>query len=566
MAETLGGFCLVLHGHLPYVLRHGTTPHGANWLYEAMAETYLPLLELIDEISAHRINPSLTIGLTPILLEQLTDATAQTAFVDYLKSRTERAEEDRTGFLRLGDGRLAELAECWKQWFLARLEYFERIGRDIAGKFAQHHREGRIQLLAGAATHAYFPLLLQDSSIRAQLAAGSVVSRKILDLPGPLPGLWLPECAYRPADDAWKPPVLDGPNRYRPGIESFLPGVGVNHTFLDSHLIAGGTPLGVMLDGRFFAANPSHINRDRRSGWRESLEPVGLASEPGRPEAFAFARHPSLTQQVWSSKVGYPGDGAYLEFHKKHGKDGLRYWRVTDVTADLADKDPYDHAAAPGCVFTHAQHFSTMVKDVLREYEIRTGRRGICVAAFDAELFGHWWFEGPRFLRDLILTLAADGNVTLLTSEAALKQAQPDKVMRPMAGSWGRGGDHSVWLNDQTRWMWEVEHRAEMELSLQLRHLPWRTNAAVSEALTCAARELLLLQASDWPFAVENGSAVDYAIKRFSLHSMRFDRAIDIAEHLAAGNALTPLQEVQMQEMKTHDPVFREIDLNWWAG
>jgi 1,4-alpha-glucan branching enzyme len=137
--------------------------------------------------------------------------------------------------------------------------------------------------------------------------------------------------------------------------------------------------------------------------------------------------------------------------------------------------------------------------------------------------------------------------------------------MRPMAGSWGRGGDHSVWLNDKTKWMWEIEYRAETELALQLRRLPWAGNPAVAEALSWAGRELLLLQASDWPFVVENSSALDYGIKRFSLHSTRFDRAIEIAESLAAGRAMSPVQESQLAEMKTHDSVFPEIDLNWWV-
>jgi 1,4-alpha-glucan branching enzyme len=565
MGESLGGFCLVLHGHLPYVLRHGSAPHGAAWLYEAMAETYLPLLDLIGELALHGARPKLTLGLTPILLEQLTDPESQSGFAIYLDEQIAKARDDRAQFLRQGQPELAALAGQWEAWYLARREHFEKIGRDITGQFRLRRNEGHVQLLGGAATHAYLPLLLNDQSIRAQLSAGAAVWRRVLGTEHNFTGLWLPECGYRPADDAWRPPVLDGPPRYRPGIESFLPAVGVSHTFLDSHLFAGGQPLGMLVDGRFFSANAPHVNRDRTSGWRESLEPIGLASQPGRAEAFAFARHPSLTQQVWSSKVGYPGDGAYLEFHKKHGPAGLRYWRVTDVTADLSMKEPYDPAAAPGRAFAHAQHFCGMVKDVLREFKNRTGRRGVCVAAFDAELFGHWWFEGPRFLRDVLLTLASDDSVSCLTAEAALASFPPDKIMRPMAGSWGRGGDNSVWFNEKTQWMWEVEHRAEMEIAAQIRRLPWKTNPVVAEALEWAGRELLLLQASDWPFVVENNSALDYGIKRFALHSTRFDRAIDIAKHAAAGNELTTAQTVQLAEMKAHDPVFPEIQLNWWA-
>ena len=282
MGESLGGFCLVLHGHLPYVLRHGTSPHGANWLFEAMAETYLPLLDLVGELAVNNAHPAITIGLTPILLEQLADIEAQTGFVAYVNERITKAREDRAQFLRQGDSEMAALAGQWETWYLGRLEHFERIGRDIPRQFNLRRQEGHVQLLASAATHAYLPLLLNDQSIRAQLSAGAAATRRILNTDKNLPGLWLPECGYRPADDAWRPPVLDGPARFRPGIETFLHAVGVNHTFLDSHLIAGGTPLGLVVDNRFFAANTAHINRDRKSGWRESLEPVGIASEPGR--------------------------------------------------------------------------------------------------------------------------------------------------------------------------------------------------------------------------------------------------------------------------------------------
>ncbi|MGA2229886.1 MAG: 1,4-alpha-glucan branching protein domain-containing protein [Tepidisphaeraceae bacterium] len=561
MSQSPGGFCLVLHGHLPYVARHGLWPHGETWLYEAMAETYLPLLDLIGDIALNGVCPAITLGITPVLLEQLGDEYIKTGFVEYLQSRAALGREDRAQFLRQGEPNLAELAVQWEKWYLAKLDHFERIGRDIPKQFKLRRDEGNIQILTGAATHAYLPLLLTDQSIRAQLGAGAAVTARYF---GASSGLWLPECAYRPASDSWRPPVLEDAGRYRPGIESFLSGMGVNHTFLDSPSIVGGQPLGVVADGRFFASSSAQAHRDRKSGWRESLEPVGIASEPGRAEVFALARHPRLAQQVWSSKVGYPGDGNYLEFHKKHGPGGLRYWRVTDVAASLEAKETYDPNAVGGRVYANAQHFCSMVKDILRDYHNRTGRRGVCVAAFDAELFGHWWFEGPKFLRDVILTLAAEKIATPLTAQSAIAEFPPDKIMRPLEGSWGRGGDHTVWLNDETRWMWEVEHRCEKKMVRAVQALAWGGNQQLAGALAQAGRELLLLQASDWPFVVENQSALDYGVQRFCLHTVRFERAMEIGHHLAAGKALTPLESTQLAEMAEHDPVFAEIDLNWW--
>jgi 1,4-alpha-glucan branching enzyme len=562
MSDSLGTFCLVLHGHIPYVLHHGEKPHGMAWLHEAVAETYLPLLDLIGEIALNNVPPALTLGITPVLLEQLADEKFKTGFVEYATARRAQGAEDRAQFLRQGDPQLAALAGQWENWYQARLEHFNRINRDIPGQLIRLRAEGHIQVLTGAATHAYLPLLLTDQAIRGQLAAGAAVTSRVFG--AAQTGLWLPECGYRPSADCWRPPVLDDSGRPRPGIESFLPGVGADQFFLDAHLIAGGQPLGVSIDGRLFAAGAAQAHKHRKSGWRESLEPVGVASQMGRPDVFAFARHPRLAEQVWSSKVGYPGDGAYLEFHKKHQPSGLRYWRVTDVCADLAAKEKYDPAAVAGRIYANAQHFCWMVKDVLKEYQQRTGRRGVCVAAFDAELFGHWWFEGPRFLRDVILTMAAEGEVQRLTSEAALAASRPDKVMRPAEGSWGRKGDHTVWLNDSTRWMWEVEYRAERDFVKAVQTLNWRTSTRLAETLAWAARELLLLQASDWPFIVEGGSALDYGVKRFSGHATRFDRAMDIATALAAGRSPTDLQETELAEMKAHDSVFAEIDLAWW--
>ncbi len=205
-----------------------------------------------------------------------------------------------------------------------------------------------------------------------------------------------------------------------------------------------------------------------------------------------------------------------------------------------------------------------MVRDVLREHRDRTGRHGVCVAPFDAELFGHWWFEGPRFLRDVVLTLANDKEVKLMTAEEALYHYPPDKVMRMPEGSWGEKGNHSVWINDRNRWMWEIEYRAENRMLKLLHELPWKQNQQIEQMMQRAGRQLLLLQASDWPFVVHTYGAVDYGIQRFSGHATNFDRATLMAEELAAGRQLSELRKIELAEMDQHDSIFAHIDLNWW--
>src|SRR3954462_15843627 len=193
MSESLGPLCIVLHGHLPYVLHHGTHPHGEAWLYEAAAETYLPLLDVIGAAALHKARPAIAVGLTPVLLEQLAHERFKTGFVSYLNERAERAAADRREFEGKDDqARFAATAEVWRQWYEDKLAHFERIRRDIPREFAARRREGHIQILTSNATHAYMPLLLNDEMCRAQMTCGTRVSAAHL---GSQPrGMWLPEC------------------------------------------------------------------------------------------------------------------------------------------------------------------------------------------------------------------------------------------------------------------------------------------------------------------------------------------------------------------------------------
>ncbi len=563
MTEPLGSVCLVLHGHLPYVLHHGAQPHGEAWLYEAAAETYLPLLDVIGELVLHKARPALTIGLTPILLEQLADDYFKSGFVDYLNERRQRAADDRRAFVQGGNVDLAPLAERWEQWYATQLETFEKIRRDIPAQFAAHARAGHIQILTSNATHAYMPLLLNDQSIAAQMSCGVATSEKQLGQKSQ--GMWLPECAYRPATDQWTvPPFINDP-RPRPGLEKFIAAAGVNHFFVDAHMLKNGLPLGLIESGKFRPLGETQLYWDHRRGWKNPLEPVGVVSKPHAPDCYAFARHPQISEQVWSGWIGYPGGREYLEFHKKHGPAGLRYWKITDNKSDLGAKLPYKPDDIAGKIYEHAHHYCNLVRETLREYRQATGRPGTVVAPFDAELFGHWWFEGPRFLRDVLFNFNNMPEVNLTTAQAALEAKPPDKVMRLPEGSWGEGGDHQVWMNDKVKWMWEVEYRAENQMLAQLKKLPWQTKPQVKAMLERAGRQLFLLQSSDWPFVIHSGGAVDYGIQRFSGHATQFNRAIDIADTVAAGRKLSSVQQIEIQDMDAHDTAFSEIDLNWWS-
>jgi 1,4-alpha-glucan branching enzyme len=563
----IGSFVLVLHGHLPYVLRHGVWPHGEDWLYEAAAETYLPMLSAIDECVFFNAVPHMTIGLTPVLLEQLAHEDFKKGFEHYLADRIARAKQDRRDFEQQDNGHMVYLADWWVEQFEKLQKQFAEINRDIPKAYAERAQKGLIQILTSCATHGYLPLLYEDASIRAQLRAGLAASHRILGFKPS--GMWLPECAYRPGG-AWQPPIGWGGKDHRIGVEHLIADETITHFFVENHLVENSRSEQVFNDGQWWKIDWSEAGKYPNRGWRSVNEPHLVNSDgtaPGRVSV--FARDPQVCEQVWSGSIGYPADGVYMEFHKKWGpKRGLRYWKVTGKGVDLGQKDLYYPDDIKAKIYQHAVHFCNTVKQRLWDYHNHTGRHGVVTATFDAELFGHWWFEGPQFLRDVVLTLNADPDIDLSTAEQFLADHPPDKTVSLPEGSWGEEGDHRVWTNDKVNWMWDIEYRCEAIFGRMTFQLPWRENAKVKALLEQAARELLLLQASDWQFVITRGQAVDYGIKRFMLHVARFETLMDLAEKVASDSEylghLTEVEKHEIADAEIHDVIFPQIDLNWW--
>jgi len=564
---SIGSFCLVLHGHIPYVLRHGLWPHGEDWLYEAVTETYLPLLAILDECTFLNARPRITVGLTPVLLEQLAHQDFRDGLDRYIRDRIDRARSDHREFTSMGNGEMARLANRWINWYAERADQFRRISGDIPKAFAERANQGLIEILTSAATHAYLPLLYEDSSIRAQIRAGEASSQRALGFKPT--GFWLPECAYRPGGP-WKPAVSWAGKDNRLALERMLADESVTHCFVEHHLVERSNSEHVLNYGNWQKVDWQEAVKYAGRGWRSINELHALDSDAsGEVRVVAFARDQKICEQVWSGWIGYPADPAYLEFHKRWGpKRGLRYWKVTGKNVDLGQKHLYDPEAIAGKVYANARHFCDFVKFQLRQYHQRTGRHGVAVAAFDAELFGHWWFEGTQFLRDVLLTLNADSDVELSTAKEFMKQHPVDKAASMPPGSWGEGGDHRVWTNPSIQWMWEVEYRCETLFGKLTFQLPWRKRPDIHDLLKKAGRELLLAQASDWLFMVSRGQAIDYGIKRFMQHVSRFEALTDLCGNLAQDSAylsrLTQAERHEIEDTDVHDVVFEDIDLNWW--
>jgi 1,4-alpha-glucan branching enzyme len=350
-----------------------------------------------------------------------------------------------------------------------------------------------------------------------------------------------------------------GPARSWPraGLEQFLARQGLRYFFVDTHLVAGGAPIGTYED-RF---EERRLDATRDGTGLSPNEPYALAAS-GRRKVAVLARDPRSSVQVWSADFGYPGDGAYLEFHRKRGRDGLRYWQVTDRRLPLGEKVPYDPATAQERADAHADHFVSLVLDTLREHQEATGRTGVVVAPFDTELFGHWWFEGPRWLEAVLRKL--EGRVVAATASDFLAAHPPRSTIRLPEGSWGQGGAHWVWLNDGTRWVWEEVYRAEDAFLDASRAAKSDTNPTARRILQQLARELLLLESSDWPFLITTVAAKDYAEARVKEHIAAFDRLRTLLER-AKGGALGPEDATWLAEVEERDSLFPDVKPESWT-
>jgi 1,4-alpha-glucan branching enzyme len=526
---SLGRFALVLHTHMPYVLSHGVSPNGADWLFEAAAESYLPLLDVCDRLIGQGISPQVTFGITPVLASQLMDSRFTNGFPRYLARMRDQAIRDRDEFAATGERAFAKRAkEAARHYAKIAADFDERWRRDIVGALRRLQDAGHIELLASSATHGYSPLLLTDDRVRDQIATGVAFYRRAF---GRSPrGYWLPECAYRPAGFWIAPCVgagMDSEPIRRQGIDDLLAEHGISYFLTES--ASGGPSSYTSYAGRIEAKG-----RRRPSEAKMEMSPyiAPRIGEHGRIRA--FCRDPETAERVWSGEVGYPASPWYRDFHRKHrdgadGALGLRYWRVTDRKDETNEKQIYDPRRAMSQIRADAADFAFLVARTLR----RNGdSRGIVCATYDTELFGHWWHEGPQFLLHAIEALAAR-DIERVTCSAYLDAVPDAPIVALPEGSWGAGGGHAVWLNDCTNWVWERIYSAERRW--EALQNGGHVGEEAARFLAQARRELLLLESSDWPFLISTGGASDYSAARVRQHFTDFMALCDIVERCRTG-------------------------------
>lgn len=554
---SVGRFLLCLHSHMPYVLSHGKSPHGTDWIFEAAAECYLPLLHTLNQLEQKQVFPHWTLNITPILAEQLDDETFKAGFEEYCEEKIQAALEDQKKLQKEDSLWMVGIASMWQRYYTRSLYQFKHLwDRSICNAFKHFQDIGSIELITCGATHGYFPLLSTEESIYAQVQISIETHTKRFGKPPK--GIWLPECAYRPSYE-WKSPVGNEKPWIRKSVDQILKECGIEYFFVDSHMIRGGTPLGTY--GTHFPQLAALFERssklftpppEERSEYEHYLTPAGVT---------CFARDPATTVRVWSSNVGYPGHENYLEFHKQMYPGRLRYWQVSQDKANLGAKQPYNPWDAFQNIYSHAQDFVFTIKDNLIRYKLENNRNGTLVAMYDTELFGHWWWEGPQFLYEVALAMHHDPELQKVTGSEVIEQNPAQSIIHLPEGSWGEGGYHNIWLNPDNYWTWEKLYPAQKKI-IECADLYPGTPA--EEFVLQAARELLLAEASDWQFLISTWAARDYAEIRFKDHIERFEKLLEIAERIHTTSLITEEDKNYLKFCKEKDSIYQDLTLDYW--
>lgn len=528
---SVGSFVFMLHSHLPYYRKAGMWPFGEESVYECIAESYIPLLNAIGDLLDEGIQAKLTIGITPVLAEQLSDDHLKAGFDKFIADKIEAAQKDEKLYSVRGENSNPNkllLARFYVNLFQhIQRDWHERWNRDLIGAFRRFQDAGAIEVATSAATHCFSPLMETDSALFAQYKVGVETYKRHF---GRDPkGFWLPECAYRPGQGK------------RPPLEKWLHELGLQYFFTESFVIKGGQSaemrriIGPYGSIEYIPAAP------RPETGLDTFEAFWLKEYP----VAVMGRHEEAGYLVWSADQGYPGDGNYREFHKKDDKSGLHYWKLTSKTTDLGAKQLYNPESAMTRLNENSDHYVGFLQQCLTEHLKRTGEPGLVMVSFDTELFGHWWFEGVTWIKEVIKKLRQYTAVTMRTASEYLEATPPSKAIELPESSWGSGGHWQVWLNNDTEWMWPIISECEHTTETLCQMFENSNNDMAKRAIKQLCRENLLIQSSDWPFLVTTGQAKVYAKERFEGHYERFkDLAKMLRENNFDGNRLSEIESI----------------------
>ncbi|MFW9897137.1 MAG: 1,4-alpha-glucan branching protein domain-containing protein [Candidatus Thorarchaeota archaeon] len=524
----LGYLGLILHGHIPWCKKSGVWPAGEEWLMEAMNETYIPMLNALRELKGKGLKSAVTINITPILAEQLADEYMKQRFSEYMDSLIIRARKDIERFhnhpvrKRIAEFHLRNFEHVLKS-------YYHNYYRDLLGSFKWLQDEHVIELITCGVTHGFLPLYESDSGIFSQIELAVDTHKKYFNHEPK--GIWLPECAYRPKQFK--------NNKVRESIDYWLNNSGIEYFFVDSH--------GILNSEIIEQKNEIGVNTN-----------YGYRLESGTS---VYGRNKNISRQVWDAEIGYPGNAFYREFHVKDHESGLYYHRITDKSLGSNEKELYDIDKARHTVDSDVSHFLTLLTKELIDNTDEFKGKGIIIAPFDFELFGHWFAEGITWLKLVFNQINNQEEIELITiSEYNSQYRENFSTIRMKESSWGEGGDFRVWKNPDHGWIWPYINGTIRQFEDILERNPsldeWQ-----SRILKQMARELVLMQGSDWPFLLYTEQAKDYANQRFHHHHQRFLKLLWAAKDF---NDSRRISLSELEQIESIDSCFQDININYF--
>ena len=527
MNEGYKGFlCIVLHAHLPYV-RHPEYDDflEEDWYYEVVTETYVPLLNMMDSLLRDNVDFRITMSITPPLSAMFKDSLLQSRYERHINRLIELAEKEVTR--TKWEPEFNRLALMYHFRFTNARDVFLGCGRNLGQAFRRFQDAGKLEIITCAATHGYLPLMTNDNAVRAQIRVAADEYQK--DFGRRAPGIWLPECAYAP------------------GIDRHLADEGIRYFFTDTHGILHATP------------------RPKYGVFAPIACPSGVA---------AFGRDLETSKQVWSAIEGYPGDFVYRDFYRDVGWDldydyvrpylhsdghrsniGIKYYAITGRTDQ---KKIYNPDWALERAAEHAGNFMFNREKQLEYLASLMDRQPMIIAPYDAELFGHWWFEGPDFLNYVFRKICYDQKTfRTITASDYLQMYPKIQVATPSMSSWGYKGYHEVWLEGSNDWIYRHLHVAADRM-VELAQAYPEAHGLLRRALNQAARELLLAQSSDWAFIMKTGTMVQYAVMRTKTHLTNFNSLYEqIKKNM--------ISESFLSDIEYKNNIFPEIDYRVYA-
>ncbi|OQY40055.1 MAG: glycoside hydrolase [Spirochaetaceae bacterium 4572_7] len=522
LKDSKGLLSFVLHAHLPFV-RHPEYEKflEEQWLFEAISETYLPLLRTFRNMESKGVDFKLTMSFSSTLTEMLIDTILQDRFLEHLKSMIELAEKEvvRTK----SNPAENKVALLYQKLHMDNLYDFKtRYNKNITQGFKYFFNKGNLLLITSAATHAFLPNFSEyPEVVRAQIVTAIDSFRRVFSVRPE--GIWLPECGYYP------------------GLESILKESGLKFYISSSH--------GVM--------------------YSETLPEKGVFAPVQCSNGVAvFPRERGSGNDVWSPTNGYPGDIVYREFYRDIGFDlpidyirpyiqhddirvntGFKYYAITGSE----DKKIYDFKKAEKKISEHVDNFLYHRGQTANKVrKIFSDRPVHFTCPYDAELFGHWWFEGPSFLEQLLTKVASGHDFLCCTPLEYLAEYPDNQEIKPNYSSWGENGYSQVWLDGSNDWIYRHLFKV-VEKMIELTERYPDATGLKRRALNQAAREVLLSQASDWPFIMKTGTSVPYATKRVKTHIHNFHKIYDsLCENMVKTEWLTKLEK--------KDNIFKDIN------